>query len=138
MLPYPFAFPSQHHPADPHTQQKHGGGRVPNAAFFCVVIKVLIFVTKCQWRWFFGSRKYEMCFLILLWLLHCIAQHACMLIRVQLFATPGSSVHGILQARILEWVAIFFSRGSSQANGGTHVSCTAGRFFTLSHLGRPT
>ena len=32
---------------------------------------------------------------------------------------PGSSVHGILQARILEWVAISFSRGSSQARDGT-------------------
>ena len=36
---------------------------------------------------------------------------------------PGSSVHGILQARILEWVAIFSSRGSSQLRDGTHVSC---------------
>ena len=44
---------------------------------------------------------------------------------------PGSSVHGILQARILEWVAISFSRGSSQPRDRTWVSCTAGRFFTL-------
>ena len=36
---------------------------------------------------------------------------------------PGSSVHGILQARILEWVAIPFSRGSSQPRDLTHVSC---------------
>ena len=43
---------------------------------------------------------------------------------------PGSSVHGILQARILEWVAISFSRGSSQPRDQTRVSCTAGRFFT--------
>ena len=43
---------------------------------------------------------------------------------------PGSSVHGTLQARILEWVAIPFSRGSSQPRDGTWVSCTAGRFFT--------
>ena len=44
---------------------------------------------------------------------------------------PGSSVHGILQARILEWVAIHFSRGSSQPRVQTQVSCTAGRFFTI-------
>ena len=44
---------------------------------------------------------------------------------------PGSSVHGILQARILEWVAIPFSRGSSQPRDGTQVSCIAGRFFTI-------
>ena len=43
---------------------------------------------------------------------------------------PGSSVQGILQARTLEWVAISFSRGSSQAGDGTQVSCIAGRFFT--------
>ena len=44
---------------------------------------------------------------------------------------PGSSAHGILQARILEQVAIFFSRGSSQPRDKTQVSCTAGRFFTV-------
>ena len=44
---------------------------------------------------------------------------------------PGSSVHGILQARILEWVAISFSRGSSQPRDRTQVSCIAGRHFTL-------
>ena len=37
---------------------------------------------------------------------------------------PGSSVHGILLARILKWVAIPFSRGSSQPRGRTHVSIT--------------
>ena len=42
---------------------------------------------------------------------------------------PGSSVHGILQSRILEWVAIPFSRGSSQPRDQTRVSCIAGRFF---------
>ena len=44
---------------------------------------------------------------------------------------PGSSLHGILQARILEWVAISFSRGSSQPRDWTCVSCIAGRFFTI-------
>ena len=44
---------------------------------------------------------------------------------------PGSSVHGILQARRLEWVAISSSRGSSQPWGWTSVSCVAGRFFTI-------
>ena len=43
---------------------------------------------------------------------------------------PGSSVHGILQAKILEWVAISSSRGSSQPRNRTQVSCIAGRFFT--------
>ena len=44
---------------------------------------------------------------------------------------PGSSVHGILQARILEWIAILFFRGSSQPRDGTCVSCIASRFFTI-------
>ena len=44
---------------------------------------------------------------------------------------PGSSVHGIFQARILEWVAIFFSRGSSWPRDRTQVSCIAGRCFTV-------
>ena len=44
---------------------------------------------------------------------------------------PGSSVHGILQARILEWVAVPFSSGSSQHRHQTQVSCTADRFFTV-------
>ena len=39
-------------------------------------------------------------------------------------SSPGSSVHGIFQARILEWVAISLFRGSSQTRDWTHVSCT--------------
>ena len=42
----------------------------------------------------------------------------------------GSSVHGIFQARILEWIAISFSRGSSRPRNPTRVSCIVGRFFT--------
>ena len=42
---------------------------------------------------------------------------------------PGSSIHEIFQAGILEWVAISFSRGSSWPRDWTVVSCTAGRFF---------
>ena len=57
--------------------------------------------------------------------------------RVQLFGTLwtvcrplGSSVHGILQARIVEWIAMSFSRGSSRPRDQTQVSRTIGRFFT--------
>ena len=49
----------------------------------------------------------------------------------------GSSVHVILQARILEWVAISYSRGSSQhrdRNGVSYVSVLAGGFFTISSI----
>ena len=46
------------------------------------------------------------------------------------FKLPGSSVHGILQARILGWVDISCCRGSSRPRNRTRVSCTAGGFFT--------
>ena len=63
--------------------------------------------------------------------------------RVQLFATPWTVAHqaplslGILQARILEWVAMPSSRGSSQPRDGIQVSCIAGRFFTTEPAGKP-
>ena len=44
---------------------------------------------------------------------------------------PGSCIHGILQVRILEWVAIPFSRGSPQSRDRTWVSCIEGRLFTV-------
>ena len=44
---------------------------------------------------------------------------------------PGSMVHGIFQARLLEWAAISFSRGSSQPRDQIRVSSTAGRRFTV-------
>ena len=44
---------------------------------------------------------------------------------------PDSSVHGIFQARVLEWIAISSSRGSSQPRDQTQVSHIAGRFFTI-------
>ena len=43
----------------------------------------------------------------------------------------GSSVHVILQARILDWTTIPCSRGSYRPRDGTHVSCTAGKLFTI-------
>ena len=52
----------------------------------------------------------------------------------------SSSVHGILQARILEWVASPFCRGSSWPRGQTCISCvfsSAGRFFTIEPAGKP-
>jgi len=45
-------------------------------------------------------------------------------------SVTASSVHGISLAIIVEWVAISFSRGSSQPRNQTHISCLAGIFFT--------
>ena len=67
----------------------------------------------------------------------CACMHAQLLSYVQLFVTPmdcrppGFSVHGILQAGILEWIVILFSRKSSWPRGQTWVSCIAGRLFTV-------
>ena len=71
--------------------------------------------------------------------------YAQFLSRVQLcdamhLSPPGSSVHGIFLVRILEWVAVSFSRGSSQPRDRTHVShlsCTAGRFYTTEPQSKP-
>ena len=52
-----------------------------------------------------------------------------MKVKVDSLWPHGYTVHGILQARILEWVAIPFSKGSSQPRDGTQVSCIAGRIF---------
>ena len=54
------------------------------------------------------------------------------------YRLPGSSVHGILQARILECVAMYSSRGSSQPRDRTWVSHIAGRFFTTGLPGKPS
>ena len=74
----------------------------------------------------------------------CFYLSACVLSQVPLFANsmgcnlPGSSVHGIFQARILEGIIIFSSRGSSQLRDGTQVPCVfcSGRQIFY-HLGSP-
>ena len=47
------------------------------------------------------------------------------------YSPPGSSIHWISQARVLEWVTISFSRASSRPRDQTQVSCIAGRHFTI-------
>ena len=68
----------------------------------------------------------------------CIFAQSCLdSLRLHRLWTSSSSVHGILQARILEWVAISSSRGSSQPRDWTWISRIAGRFFFFffNHLG---
>ena len=70
-------------------------------------------------------------------LLKILVNVCCILSRVQLFYPPGSSVHGISQARILEWIAISFSKGYSQPRDQNWVfpkSCIAHGFFTTEPL----
>ena len=67
-----------------------------------------------------------------------VAQSCLTLCNPMYCSLPGSFVHGILQARILEWIAIPFSRESSQPRDQTPVSCTGRRIlYHLSHEGSP-
>ena len=65
-----------------------------------------------------------------------VAQSCLTLCNPMPCSSSGSSVDGILQVRILEWVAISFPRGSSWPRDWTHVSCIAGRFFTVWATGK--
>ena len=79
-----------------------------------------------------------------LWCLSCVTAPACH-VKVKALVTqscptvcdpmgcspPGPSVGGISQARILEWVVLSFSRGSSRSRDRTRVSCIAGSFLTI-------
>ena len=88
----------------------------------CVCAHVCVYVRVC------------VCACVCMCVCVCVRAHAHMHLLAQLCLTlcdpldcspPGSSVHGILQARILEWVATSSSRGSSQPRDQTHVSCVA-------------
>ena len=77
-----------------------------------------------------GIWDWQMWSIILLYM--CLVAQSCLTICDLVNCSPsGSSVHGILQARILEWVAISFSRKSSLSRDQTHVSCIAGGLFIL-------
>ena len=84
------------------------------------------------------------CVNIWVWLLDCmlrkseseVAQSCLTLCNPTNCSLPGSSVRGIFQARVLEWVAISFSRGSSQPRDQTQVSLIVGRCFTVWATGK--
>ena len=82
-------------------------------------IKENVFKVLCFWR---------CCWVVAKSCLTLLQPHDC--------SPTGSSVLGISQARILEWVAISFSRKSSQLRDWTQVSCIAGRFFTIESAGK--
>ena len=68
---------------------------------------------------------------LLVWKSWCAAQSCPTLCDPMNCSLPGSSVHGILQAGILKWVAISFSRRSSWPSDRTYLFCIAGRFLTI-------
>ena len=89
-----------------------------------------------NWHW-----KYQCKLMILyihIYVCYCLVAKFCLThLRPMDCSSPGSSVHGISQARILEWVAISFSRGSSWPRDQTQVDCITGRFFTTESPGKP-
>ena len=70
----------------------------------------------------------------------CLVTQSCLTLRDPMDCSPpGSSVHGISQTRMLEWVVISFFRGSSQVRDQTHVSCIGRQsLYHLSHKGSPS
>ena len=87
------------------------------------------FVSMPFWHFFLLIKGIILFLIILLKVL--IAQSCPTLCDSVGCSLPGSSVYGILQARILEWVTIPFPRGSSQPGNQTQVLCIAGRFLTI-------
>ena len=112
-------------------------------------------VTSCFWLWHLYKFQYEqqVCTWLILkilifWCIYCVLDSAFDDVKVKVLvgqlsptsccpmncSLPGSSVHGILQVRILQWVATSFSRGSFQIRDRTHVSyvsCIGKQVFTI-------
>ena len=83
-----------------------------------------------SWTWLSDWTELNWSDIILEWMNE-VAQFCPTLCNPMDCSLSGSPVHGILQARILDWVGISFSRGSSQPSDPTQVSCITGRFFTV-------
>ena len=88
--------------------------------------------------------KRDMVWTLVLWVLsnlsaaHCMHAQLCPTLCNPMDCSPlGSSVHGIFQTRIVEWFAIFFSRGSSPPRDWACVSCIAGKFFSAEPPEKP-
>ena len=75
------------------------------------LVSLVTFMLVAEWKLHFLFHKTALCFMD--------------------YIPPGSSVHGILQWGILEWVAMLFSRESSWPRDQTQIPCIAGRFFTI-------
>ena len=104
------------------------------STFFMVQFSHSYMITEKPYLWLHRPllAKWYLCFLI-----HCLWKWKS-LSHVWLFVTPWTVVHGLLQTRILEWVAFPFSRRSSQPRDRIQVSHIAGQFFTnWATRGRP-
>ena len=102
--------------------------------------KRLIYRWKLPDSQYWNQIDYVLCVTCsLLWSCLCVlvVQSCLTLCDLIDYNLPCSPVPGILQARILEWIAILFSRGSSWLRDWTQISYIAGRFFTISHQWSP-
>ena len=103
----------------------------------CLFIKILILRLH---HWYRLPKENTLSYINIVLCVHAKLLQLCLTLRDTMnYSLPGSSVHGISQARILEWVVISFSRGSSQPRDRTSASCSsciAGRFFTTEPPGK--
>ena len=99
---------------------------IPENTFntYCCFKIIAIIVSIARDCLYFSKKK-------MLYILSQVAQSYLTLCDPMDFSLTGSSIHGIFQARILEWVAISFSRGTSQPRDRTWVSRIVGRRFTI-------
>ena len=94
-------------------------------------VLVLPLDVKLSYVTYLIGNKMAWCFSFLIWMCVLVAQLCSTLYNPMNCSSPDSSVHVTSQARILEWVAMPSSRGSSQPRDWTWVSHSAGRFFTI-------
>ena len=130
-----------------HTMKEHAGnGASPqNSQLGTYVLFKFLFSSQTFCTLFFQHEwKPLVSFCISLQFVLLAISEVKSLSRVRLFATPWTvayqavafqdcnlSIHGIFQARVLGWIAISFSRGSSRPSNRTRVSCIVGRRFAI-------
>ena len=116
-----------------YTQYKIKITHIDNFAFY--ISQSALFCGFFQDPFLFLGTQFLVVCIELLWRFHEseseVAQSFPTLSNPMDCSLSGSFVHGIFQARVLEWIAISFSRGSSQPRNRTHVSCIAGKCFTI-------
>ena len=122
-------------PPTPHsTPLGHHTLSFPSACLY--LLSLCLHLYSCpalQMKWFICTIFLDYIYLIYdIYAVMCLVAPSCLTLCDPMdYSLPGSSVHGILQARILEWVAMPSSRGSSQPRVQTQVSGIIDRFFTI-------
>ena len=123
-------FPVHHQPLELTQTHVH---RVSDGQFFSQPLGGEFWQCVVHWR-----REWQTTSVFLPWEPHSEVVQSCLTLCDPMDCSlSGSSVHGILQARILEWVAMLSSRGSYQPRNRTLISSLQGNSLPLSHQGRP-